>query len=294
MSSNDEKNNHDGLYDEVGPSDLIEYDDSLDQAEFESSPTSEIISIQEPLCSKGLLSRPAILRAKEEGLLLIDPFEERSLGTNSYDVRLGSHYWEESSDSGITTQICKSPIYNMYDPEHVNRLFVKRRAQKAEDSLFWLCKQQKIKNISPQDEVILLQPGQCILGHTQEFIGGCSGVITTAMAARSTIGRNALEISRCAGAGDHFYCNRWTLEIQNNFQTHAIILVVGRRVGQVWFYETEPLQDPQRVYAKTGKYQTTTDLEEMKRSWKPEDMLPKAYLDWELVKEDDETSETVD
>ncbi len=35
-------------------------------------------------------------------------------------------------------------------------------------------------------------------------------------------------------------------------------------------------------YESSGKYQTSSDLEELKKSWKPSSMLPKMYLDKDI------------
>lgn len=58
------------------------------------------------------------------------------------------------------------------------------------------------------DRIIWITPGETILAHTNEFIGGCKSV-TTMMKARSSLGRNFIEVCKCAGWGDVGYINRW-------------------------------------------------------------------------------------
>jgi hypothetical protein len=41
--------------------------------------------------------------------------------------------------------------------------------------------------------------GKTILGHTNEFLGG-RGSVTTMMKARSSMGRNFIEVCKCAGS----------------------------------------------------------------------------------------------
>jgi dCTP deaminase len=137
------------------------------------------------------------------------------------------------------------------------------------------------EGISPDDQVILIEPGETILAHTNEFIGGRNH-ITTMMKARSSMGRNFIEVCKCAGWGDVGYVNRWTLEITNNSRHYAIPLVVGRRIGQLVFFETGPILN--NDYTKTGKYQTSNNLSEIKKNWKPESMLPKVYTDRDIKK----------
>ncbi|MEK9184854.1 MAG: hypothetical protein AAB866_01665, partial [Patescibacteria group bacterium] len=134
--------------------------------------------------------------------------------------------------------------------------------------------------ISPEDKIILIEPGETILAHTNEFIGG-KNHITTMMKARSSLGRNFIEICKCAGWGDVGYVNRWTMEITNNSRHYAIPLVVGRRVAQIIFFETGEILSGD--YTKTGKYQTHQNMAKMKKEWKPESMLPKLYTDRDII-----------
>jgi dCTP deaminase len=122
------------------------------------------------------------------------------------------------------------------------------------------------------EQFILLRPGESILGHTREFIGG-KGCVTTMMKARSSMGRSGITICRDAGWGDCGYISRWTLEITNN-STSPIILPVGARVGQIIFFY---MGTPEIPYS--GKYQKGDTLDEIVSNWNPSMMLPKAYLD---------------
>jgi dCTP deaminase len=99
-------------------------------------------------------------------------------------------------------------------------------------------KSPPLKGIKPSDELIWIFPGETILAHTQQFLGGRKNV-TTMMKARSSMGRNFIEVCKCAGWGDVGYYNRWTMEITNNSLHYSIPLVVGRRVAQIVFFETE-------------------------------------------------------
>lgn len=141
---------------------------------------------------------------------------------------------------------------------------------------------EQIKGIDPEDLVILIDPGESILAHTQEFIGSLSPFITTKMFARSSTGRNFLHVCADAGVGDCGFTNIWTMEIFNRSRHHTIPLVVGRRYAQMAFFEVEPI-DKKDVYYNKGKYQTLADLETLKKNWKPEDMLPKMYKDREIT-----------
>src|SRR3989344_6010247 len=141
---------------------------------------------------------------------------------------------------------------------------------------------QGLKN---KDKVVLIAPGETILAHTIEFIGGKNGTkdlpaVTTEMRARSSIGRIGISVCKCAGWGDIGYVNRWTMEIIN-FSNVIIPLPVGLRIAQIIFHETVRVPEIDKYNVK-GKYQTSSDIKSLRKNWKPEDMLPKLYKDKDL------------
>ena len=146
-----------------------------------------------------------------------------------------------------------------------------------------------LPGIGINDKIIVIEKGQTILGHTVEFIGAKNG-FTTMMKARSSIGRNMLSICKCAGWGDVGYFNRWTLEITNHSNEYDIILVCGRKVGQVVFFPVNKLiseEEEKFLYHKNGKYQETENIITLIEFWKPEMMLPKMYKDKNVVFDSD-------
>ncbi len=223
------------------------------------------------------LSNKRILEAMEKGSIVIDPFIPENLATSSYDVTLGEWFFAEQPPQHFQN------IYNVYDKNHTDRVWGTKplRAVTAKE----LFKHYKFEfdGIAPSDKVILLEPGETILAHTNEFIGG-RDTITTMMKARSSLGRNFIEVCKCAGWGDVGYINRWTMEITNNSKHYSIPLVVGRRIAQIIFFETGPILKKENDYTSTGKYQTKQSLSQLKKEWKPEQMIPKMYKDREVQK----------
>lgn len=221
-----------------------------------------------------LLSRDAILRHYKEGNIIIDPFDDRKLKTVSYDVSLGDWFWREGHPDGRAT------VHNIYDENSTKRVwqgpFQAEVKGAVSDRLG-----MPLENVKPTDKIILLRPGETILAHTQEFIGGRDKVVAK-MYARSSMGRNFIEVCKDAGWGDVGYFNRWTMEVTNNSQYFTIPLVVGRRVGQMVFYEVEPLKHAPDYVEEGGKYQRSQDIDEVKKSWRPEAMIPRMHLDWEI------------
>jgi len=228
------------------------------------------------------LSNTEIKDLLEQGMICIDPFDPDSLGTNSYDARVGEWYYREQHP------LTQTPIYNIYCENSVKRIW--GSPEKAPTYRDLIGKQLMPTNeatISLDDRIILLAPGETILSHTLEFIGGRRNEqagIAAHMHARSSIGRSLLGVCKCAGYGDVGFINRWTMEITNFAQHHWIPLVVGRRVAQ---FEFEMIHDVEGSYVTTHsiKYQSSENLAELKKDWHPSMMLPRLHLDKDLDRE---------
>jgi len=222
------------------------------------------------------LSDRKILEQMKKGTIVIEPFTRENLATSSYDVTLGEWFYREQPTKD------NQSIYNIWSKKHTEHVWGADkvgRATKAKDAF----KKYNFQwdGISPDDRVILIRPGETLLAHTNEFIGGRDSV-TTAMKARSSMGRNFIEVCKCAGWGDVGYINRWTMEITNNSKSYIIPLVVGRRIAQIVFYETGPILE--KDYSARGKYQTSDDMRTLKKMWKPDMMLPRLWADRDIKK----------
>jgi dCTP deaminase len=107
--------------------------------------------------------------------IFIEPFNERQLGPNSYNLRLH------------------------------NELLV------YEDPVLDMKKQHSVKKIAIPDAGLLLQPGKLYLGRTLEHTKTDSHV--PMLEGRSSIGRLGMFIHITAGFGDVGFNGFWTLEI---------------------------------------------------------------------------------
>lgn len=218
------------------------------------------------------LSDKKILKEMEKGNIVISPFNEKNLSTSSYDISLGENYFSEQKNLGA------SNIYNPYNKEETARVWGSPKKALLAKDVFQNFNFEN-SGIANDERVILLGPGETILAHTNEFIGG-KNCITTMMKARSSLGRNFIEVCKCAGWGDVGYINRWTMEITNNSIHYHIPLIVGRRIGQIVFFETGEVRD--KSYESEGKYQKSDDIEKIMEKWSPLSMLPKMYKDREI------------
>lgn len=251
------------------------------------------------------LSRPDILRHLKEGNLIIYPFEERNLGTVSYDVTLGENFYR-FKEGGLyqRTDGSKSVFFNPFSKRDIEQAIDgPYQAQTLEkvileelglgspgeyphdyDYLFemerrgWL-----IEGVFPQDKVITLSPGEMILGHTNEVIGG-KEVITTIISGRSSLGRGMVEVCNDAFIGGVGYINCFTLEIRNKSKIYTLILPAGRRIAQVSFELVSPVSSKyeERKYHVPLNKIGRVDPEKIFKDWMPEMMLPRTWEDWEL------------
>lgn len=222
------------------------------------------------------LSDRRILEEMKNGSIVIAPFNEDQLATSSYDVTLGEWFFREQPPN------YNHSLYNIWDQAHVEHVWGAKKVERAVSAKVAFAKYNfEWNGIHPDDKVIVLRPGETILAHTNEFIGG-KDHITTMMKARSSMGRNFIEVCKCAGWGDVGYINRWTMEITNNSKNYIIPLVVGRRIAQIVFFETGTIRGAD--YAATGKYASSTKVSELKKAWKPEMMLPRLWGDRDTKK----------
>lgn len=228
-----------------------------------------------------LLSKPDILKHYKAGNIVVEPFNTSNLANTSYDVRLGNYFYRQQGMKHTQT-------LNPFWQKSMEKMY-----SKVEEAIHISEIRSQINpfhNFKDTDAVILISPGETILAHTLEFIGGRNGTadlpaVTTEMRARSSVGRLGIAVCKCAGWGDIGYVNRWTMEI-TNFSSAIIPLPVGMRIAQIIFHSASRLPDENDNYHVKGKYQLDLDVKKLKKKWKPVDMLPKLYLDKDLGKFD--------
>lgn len=220
----------------------------------------------------GVYSNRQIKAAVKSGHIVFHPYREEHIAGSSVDVTLGHYFYKQEfqPESG--------GVYNPFDESEVRRYF--KGPLEAMPHTEW-CKKYNLPlfaNIPADHPIIVLKPGERILGHTHEFIG-IKAPGTSTMQARSTWGRNGVAVCLDAGWGDPGYINRWTMEIYNMNQHESVVLPVGERIAQLVFYETGPVD--QEYKKLSGKYQSAASdkLSDIIANWSPEQMLPRAYKD---------------
>lgn len=219
-------------------------------------------------------SNTEIHTAIDDGTIVCVPFEQSNVSEASLDFTLGHYFFKQEYQED-------AKVYNPFDKDDVDRYF--KGPLEAMPHKQWCDKYgyQLFKNIPEDHPIIVLRPGERILAHTHEFVGIRAHGGACEVKSRSSWGRNGVAVCFDAGWVDPGYINRITLEIYNLNMHESVVLPVGERVGQLIFHKTGPVEGG---YAEgrggmSGKYQHTDDLDELIRTWKPEDMLPRAYKD---------------
>lgn len=122
-----------------------------------------------------ILSDSRILEEIEKGTIVIEPYDRKYLGTNSYDVHLGKYL----------------AVYN--------------------DNILDAKKHNKVSHFEIPAEGYVLLPGILYLGVTEEYTETHAHV--PFLEGKSSTGRLGIDIHATAGKGDVGFCNSWTLEI---------------------------------------------------------------------------------
>ncbi len=122
-----------------------------------------------------ILSDTKILEGIADGSIVIEPFDRKCLGTNSYDVHLGR-----------TLALYKGQILDAK-------------------------KHNEIEYLEIPDEGLVLHPNVLYLGVTEEYTETHASV--PFLEGKSSVGRLGIDIHATAGKGDVGFCNTWTLEI---------------------------------------------------------------------------------
>lgn len=221
-------------------------------------------------------SNTDITAAISDQTIVCVPFNERHVSEASLDFTLGHYFYKQEYQPEAIG------IYNPFDKEDVARYF--KGPLEAMPHAAWCEKygQTLFENIPEDHPIIVLRPGERILAHTHEFVGIRAHGGAAEVKSRSSWGRNGVAVCFDAGWIDPGYINRITLEIYNLNMHESVVLPVGERVGQLVFHKTLSPVEGDYAHGRdgmSGKYQTTTNLDELIASWKPEDMLPRAYKD---------------
>jgi dCTP deaminase len=178
-----------------------------------------------------LLSGPEIRAQIRAGAVLISDLDDRRIGANSVDLRLGPD---------LLVYAKNYPLHDYHS-----------RASVSNESLPPLCVPLDMRVDEPVVPLtipaagLVLYPGVLYLGSTVE-VTDC-GPFVPAVEGRSSVGRLGLFVHVTAGFGDYGYRGKWTLELT---PVLPVRVYAGTAVCQI---ALAPLVGEPQPYA--GKYQ---------------------------------------
>lgn len=183
-----------------------------------------------------ILSDSAILAARSASQIVITPFDEKCLGSNSYDVHLSEHL----------------AIYNSNaDPELWGEGIIDPKVP------------PEIRRFKIPASGMVLRPGTLYLGSTVEYTE-THGYIPN-LNGKSSTGRLGIFIHVTAGQGDVGFCGYWTLEI---IVAHSIILYPGMVIGQLSYSDVKGVVLVPYGNKANAKYRQQEALPQPSQMWK--------------------------
>ena len=165
------------------------------------------------------LSDHDIIKAVQDGSIVIRDFDRERLGPASYDVILDNEF--------LITEPHKTPVI---DP--VKKIFPKTKEVEVADG-----------------EEFMLFPGETILGKVRDFIGSRDYLIQ--ISGKSSLARIGLVVHNTAGIINPGHFLNITLEL-SNLNRVPIVLRPGMQIAQLTFScLTSPVDHD---YEKTGRF----------------------------------------
>lgn len=171
-----------------------------------------------------ILSDHQILDRLKMGTIKIEPFRRECLGSNSYDVHLGSVLGVYVTDPGEIFAL-GSERPKLLDAKETHHLAFYHIAETG----------------------FVLMPGVLYLGVTEEYTE-THGLVPW-LDGKSSVGRLGVRIHATAGRGDAGFMNHWTLEIDC---VQPVRVYKGMPIGQLTYFTTGPVDVPynNKAFAK--------------------------------------------
>lgn len=177
-----------------------------------------------------------IKRAHDVGSIIIEPFDPKALGTNSYDVHLAR-----------TLKCYKVTKKMLGVAEHRTIELDCRKPNETYD-------------IEIPDNGFVLLPNMLYLASTTEYTESHKHL--PLLNGKSSIGRLGLSIHVTAGTGDVGFRGHWTMEL---FVVHALRIYAGMAIGQLLWLSTNEQPDVPYDLKKSAKYNNRDPLPQASR-----------------------------
>ena len=187
-----------------------------------------------------ILTYAQILSEVRNGRIVIDPFDESKVYTNSVNVSMHPElkvYTPDLSKTDMSRYMKMPKIY--------------QSGVRYYDSVILdMKKPNKTKTIMIPEDGFMLQPGILYLGRTRERV--YTPHYVPILTGRSSVGRLGISVHVTAGLGDIGFDGTWTLEITAEYPT---VIYPDVEIGQIYFETVEGSTDVQY----NGRYNHQTD-----------------------------------
>lgn len=171
-----------------------------------------------------LLSYPSLLRLVDNGVIDV-PLEH--INSASIDITIGE-------DILIEKTVTECSISQQLIVDLKNKKSLELRHHRIEDDGF------------------PLYPGQFILATTRETFN-LPNHIACEYKLKSSLARSGLQHMLAGWCDPGWNNSKLTLELKNVTQNHILLIKTGMKIGQMVFFECEPVPD-EHSYANKGQY----------------------------------------
>ncbi|MBR1380227.1 MAG: hypothetical protein IJ560_01420 [Alphaproteobacteria bacterium] len=179
---------------------------------------------------------------KSEPDIVITPFDDRCLGSNSYDLHLAPilKVYKKTIPTGMKPAIANAENLTMRDwfvsPWDYEDYTLRPEKYDVRNPRYALdpCDEVTHETIDIEipDGGLILSPTIGYLGSTVEYTETRN--LFPYIDGKSSLGRNFILNHHTAGRGDDGFCGQWTLEIKTLYPT---VVYPYMRIGQI-YYET--------------------------------------------------------
>ncbi len=199
-----------------------------------------------------MLTGKEIIRRKGIGDIIIDPFDEKRINPNSYNLTLNKKLliYDNISSEELPFKLQLNNVNRETLSGTIGEIYDKVMPKTILDMKL----ENKTKEIIIPDEGLILLPGKLYLGQTNEYTETHN--LVPAISGRSSIGRLGINIHATAGFGDIGFKGNWTLEI---FVVEPIVIYPDVELCQIYYYNPDGKYD-----SYNGRYQNNNGVEASK------------------------------
>ncbi len=212
-----------------------------------------------------MLTGKEIIRRQSIGDIIIDPFDEKKVNPNSYNLTLNNKllvYDTANTEEILLVKAYREVMKEIENDEEYDELkekffndpYIQNLTNSynliKDKSILDMKKDNPTLEFTISDAGFILLPNKLYLGKTNEYTETHN--LIPSISGRSSIGRLGINIHATAGFGDIGFKGNWTLEI---FVTQPIVIYPNVEICQIYYYEPNG-----EIVEYNGRYQNSYDV----------------------------------